>query len=232
MRILVTGATGYIGERLIETLREKDWVERIIGLDIRESPLRHTKLRFVRRDIREPLDDLFTTDGIDAVAHLAFVVPPIHDKGLMEEINKGGLRNTLDAAARAGVKQILHASSTTAYGFHPDNDKPLTEESVRFYQEMFGGEIIMDGEVAGSRNVLLRLGSGHINFYDQPPKDDGRGVLHHLGIRADDLEGLVRHMETKGFCFRKGITDLGALKYVMAAAPDGVLLELFETTAL
>ncbi len=104
-------------------------------------------------------------------------------------------------------------------------------ESVRFYQEMFGGEVILDAEVAGSRNVLLRLGSAHINFYDQPPKDSGRGVVHHLGIRADDLGELVAHMKAKGFQFRKGITDLGALKYVMAAAPDGVLLELFETTA-
>jgi len=59
MRILVTGATGYIGERLVEALRDKEWVERIVGLDIRESPLRHPKLRFLARDIREPLDDLF-----------------------------------------------------------------------------------------------------------------------------------------------------------------------------
>ena len=106
------------------------------------------------------------------------------------------------------------------------------DESVRFYQEMFGGEVIMDGEVAGSRNVLLRLGSAHINFYDQPPKDAGRGVLHHLGIRTNDLEGLVERMKAKGFEFRKEITDLGVLKYVMAAAPDNVLLELFETSAL
>ena len=129
MRILVTGATGYIGERLVEALREKEWVERIVGLDIRESPLRHPKLRFLARDIREPLDDLFETERIDTVAHLAFVVPPIHDTRLMEDINKGGLRNTLEASARAGVRQILHTSSTTAYGFHPDNDNPLTEES-------------------------------------------------------------------------------------------------------
>ena len=106
------------------------------------------------------------------------------------------------------------------------------DRSVTFYQEMFGGEVILDGDVGGSRNALLRLGSAHINFYDQPPKDSGRGVMHHLGIRTDDLAGLVQHMKAKGFEFRKEITDLGALKYVMAAAPDGVLLELFETAAL
>jgi catechol 2,3-dioxygenase-like lactoylglutathione lyase family enzyme len=106
------------------------------------------------------------------------------------------------------------------------------EESIRFYCEMFGAEIVFDVEVAGARNVLLSLGSACLNFYDQPPKDSGRGVVHHLGIRTDDLEALVRHMEERGFRFRKGITDAGPLRYVMAAAPDGVLLELFETEGL
>ncbi len=106
------------------------------------------------------------------------------------------------------------------------------DESLRFYQEMFGGEVILDAEVAGSRNVLLRLGSAHINFYDQPPKEAGRGTVHHLGIRTDDLEKLVAHMKNKGFEFRKEITDLGVLKYVMAAGPDGLLLELFQTAVL
>jgi UDP-glucose 4-epimerase len=47
----------------------------------------------------------------------------------MEEINMGGTRNILKASVKAGVKQILYTSSTCAYGFYPDNDRPLTEES-------------------------------------------------------------------------------------------------------
>jgi hypothetical protein len=39
-------------------------------------------------------------------------------------------------------------------------------------------------------------------------------------------------MEEKGFEFRKPITDLGNLKYVMAEGPDRVLLELFETESM
>ncbi len=39
-------------------------------------------------------------------------------------------------------------------------------------------------------------------------------------------------MKERGFQFRKGITDAGLFRYVMAAAPDGVLLELFETGSL
>jgi catechol 2,3-dioxygenase-like lactoylglutathione lyase family enzyme len=105
------------------------------------------------------------------------------------------------------------------------------DASIRFYREMFGAEIVLDAEVAGARNVLIRVGCAYINFYDQPPRDTGRGVVHHLGIRTDDLAGLVDHMKRRGFEFRKEITELGPLKYVMAAGPDGILLELFETDA-
>jgi hypothetical protein len=63
--------------------------------------------------------------------------------------------------------------------------------SVRFYQEMFRAEVVLDDDVAGARNVLLRLGSAYINFYDQPPKNSGRGIVHHLGIRTTDLASLV-----------------------------------------
>jgi catechol 2,3-dioxygenase-like lactoylglutathione lyase family enzyme len=103
------------------------------------------------------------------------------------------------------------------------------DESIAFYREMFGAEAVLDNEVAGARNVLLRLGDAYLNFYDQPPKDSGRGVVHHLGIRTEDLDGLVAHMRARGFAFRKSITTFGPLRYVMAQGPDGVLLELFQT---
>ena len=102
------------------------------------------------------------------------------------------------------------------------------DESIRFYREMFGAEIIFDLEMAGSRNVMIAIGSSKINFYDQPPKDQGCGVVHHLGIETDDIKALVAHMKQKGFEFKKPIKNLGVWKYVMVEAPDHVLLEVFE----
>lgn len=102
------------------------------------------------------------------------------------------------------------------------------DESLRFYQEMFGAKIIFDLEMAGARNVLISIGGGKINFYDQPPRDQGEGILHHLGIETDDLEALVEHMKKKGYHFKKTIRDYGTWKYIMAEAPDSVLLELFQ----
>jgi len=66
---------------------------------------------------------------IDTVIHAAYVLPPLHDTTLMEDINVNGTRNVLAASAQAGVRHLLYTSSTTAYGFHPDNPVPLTEES-------------------------------------------------------------------------------------------------------
>ncbi len=102
------------------------------------------------------------------------------------------------------------------------------DESIKFYKEMFGAKLLFDLEMAGARNIMIQIGTSKINFYDQPPKDLGRGTIHHLGIETDNLEALVEHMKSKGFQFRKDIRSFGPMKYVMAGAPDNVLLELFE----
>ena len=129
MNILVTGAAGYIGGIMVKRLCDKEWVDAVVGTDIHTPSFAHPKYRFEVRDIRHTMDDLFETENFDAVVHSAYVLPPIHDKGMMEEINKGGTRNVLNASVKTGVKQILYTSSATAYGFYPDNDIPLTEDS-------------------------------------------------------------------------------------------------------
>ncbi len=129
MRILVTGAAGYIGGRMVDILCEQEWVEEVIGTDINPSKHVYKNYRFLAHDIRQPLEGPFAGGEIDAIVHTAWILPPIHDKGKMEDVNKNGTRYILDFAAKNGVKQVLYTSSTTAYGFYPDNDSPLTEDS-------------------------------------------------------------------------------------------------------
>lgn len=129
MKIFLTGASGYIGNRMAEVLLKKDWVTGVVGTDISAGRINHPKYTFYQRDIRENMDDIFEKENIDAIIHAAYVLTPIHDKGKMEDINKNGSQNILSAGAKAGVRQILYLSSTTAYGFHPDNDQLLLEDS-------------------------------------------------------------------------------------------------------
>jgi catechol 2,3-dioxygenase-like lactoylglutathione lyase family enzyme len=101
-------------------------------------------------------------------------------------------------------------------------------ESIKFYKDFFGGKIILDAELAGARNVFMKIGNGRLHFYDQPPKNPGRGSIHHFGIQTDDMEGIVNNMKSKGISFKKGIVDFGFWKYIMVPAPDDILIELFQ----
>ena len=66
----------------------------------------------------------------DALVHLAFVLNPIRDEEAMYDIDVNGTFNALDAASRAGTKQVLVTSSTTAYGAWPDNPEPISEDWI------------------------------------------------------------------------------------------------------
>ncbi|MEW5734583.1 MAG: VOC family protein [Thermodesulfobacteriota bacterium] len=102
------------------------------------------------------------------------------------------------------------------------------DRSIAFYREQFLGRVVLDMEVAGARNVFMRVGTGRIHFYDQAPVHPVRGNIHHFGIQTDDIAADVARMKEKGIAFRKPVTDLGYMKYVMVPAPDDILIELFE----
>ena len=101
-------------------------------------------------------------------------------------------------------------------------------KSIEFYEAFFDGKVVLDMELAGARNVFMRVGNGRIHFYDQPPRFSGRGTIHHFGIQTDDIEAEVEKMKSQGVAFIKDITDAGFWKYIMVPAPDDILIELFE----
>ena len=102
------------------------------------------------------------------------------------------------------------------------------EASIRFYCEHFGGEVVLDAELAGARNVFIRVGQGRLHLYDQPPRTEARGAIHHFGIQTDDVAGAYERLKAAGVSTRKPVTDAGLFAYIMVPAPDGVLIELFE----
>jgi catechol 2,3-dioxygenase-like lactoylglutathione lyase family enzyme len=102
------------------------------------------------------------------------------------------------------------------------------KKTIKFYEDVFDGKVVLDMELAGARNVFMRIGKGRIHFYDQPPRFSGRGSIHHFGIQTDDIEGVVKRLKSKGVVFKKNITDAGFWKYLMVPAPDDILIELFE----
>jgi catechol 2,3-dioxygenase-like lactoylglutathione lyase family enzyme len=104
------------------------------------------------------------------------------------------------------------------------------EASIRFYTEVFDGQVVFDDTAAGARNVFIRLGSGRLHLYDQPPRHAGSGSVHHIGIQTDDIQGVLGRLAGRGVVPRKPVAEFGFWRYVMVEALDGLLIELFEVT--
>jgi nucleoside-diphosphate-sugar epimerase len=127
--VAVTGAAGLVGRHLLPVLAAHPDVERVLGLDVREPERRPRAVEFARVDIAgtelKPL-----LEGIDVVVHLAGVVDPVPDEGLMARVNVEGTRHVLDAAAAVGARRIVRISSATVYGAWPNNPVPLHEDAA------------------------------------------------------------------------------------------------------
>jgi UDP-glucose 4-epimerase len=129
-RILVTGASGYIGRTLIRRLEQEPSVEHILATDVRPLDGDYSsKVEFIRHDVTDPIHGLLRDHEINSVAHLAYILNPGRNSAAVSKVNIGGTANVLSASVMAGVKHILCFSSATVYGAHPDNPPLLTEDS-------------------------------------------------------------------------------------------------------
>ena len=129
MRILVTGAAGYVGAKLVEQLARLDDVDGIVALDCLPVSASHPKVVAFQQDIREPIADILREHGVDAVVHLAFLLRPGHNREAARRVNVDGTAQVLHDCRVAGVYRLVYLSSTTVYGARPGAEQPYTEES-------------------------------------------------------------------------------------------------------
>jgi UDP-N-acetylglucosamine/UDP-N-acetyl-alpha-D-glucosaminouronate 4-epimerase len=157
---LVTGAAGFIGSNLLQTLLELD--QQVVGLDnfatghranLQEverlvAPTQWGRFRFIEGDIRDPDACRRACEGIDFVLHqaaLGSVPRSIEDPLTTNSVNIGGFLEMLSAARSAGVKRFVYAASSSTYGDHPGLPKvesligkPLSPYAVtKFVNELY-----------------------------------------------------------------------------------------------
>jgi nucleoside-diphosphate-sugar epimerase len=131
LTVAVTGPTGTFGHGLMPLLQSDKRIAGIVGIARREfdpSAEGWTKMEYRRGDVREPeaLEGAF--EGADVVVHLAFMITGNASRQTIRAINVDGTLNAFRAAAAAGAKRFVYASSVAAYGFHSDNPVGMTEE--------------------------------------------------------------------------------------------------------
>ena len=145
MKILVTGASGFIGKHLIPVLTEKHKV-RAFGRTESESK----EVEFVKGDIRNFDSIKKALSGIDEVIHLGTVTA---GKGalLTLDTNVKGTYNLIEAAVQEKVRRIIFASSIAAYGCLSENFVPeylpIDEKHPCIPEDMYGLSKFLGEEV-------------------------------------------------------------------------------------
>jgi UDP-N-acetylglucosamine/UDP-N-acetylgalactosamine 4-epimerase len=131
---LITGAAGFIGSNLLQTLLELD--QHVVGFDnfatghrrnLQEvdssvTPAQWRRFHFVEGDIRDPDACRQACEGVDFVLHqaaLGSVPRSIEDPITTNSVNISGFLEMLVAARSAGVKRFVYAASSSTYGDHP-----------------------------------------------------------------------------------------------------------------
>ena len=132
-RVLVTGASGFLGQGLISQLAQQSDCEAVIAVDVREVPAgqRLPGITYLTQDVRDPiLAETVAAHRIDTLVHLAAIVTPGKDANRAFEysVDVEGTRNVLQACVAHGVQHIVVSSSGAAYGYHADNPAWLTED--------------------------------------------------------------------------------------------------------
>lgn len=199
LTVAVTGPTGTFGFGLMPLLEADDRIRSVVGVARRPfDPAEHGwhKMDYRRGDVRdvEGLEQAFA--GADAVVHLAFLITGTGKRETNRTVNVEGTLNAFRAAAAAGARRFIYASSAAAYGFHSDNPIGMTEEwparpalHLFYAQEKAELEALLAEESTSHPSIdlyLLRppvvLGPHTLGAKDLLP-----GPLEALGKRAAGL---------------------------------------------
>jgi dihydroflavonol-4-reductase len=138
--ILVTGATGHIGNVLVRKLLERgEKVRALIWGGEDTTPLKDLNVEQVVGDVLDPASLEPAMRGVDTVYHLAGVISIMPGRNpFVWQVNVEGTRNVLDAAQRANVRRLVYTSSIHAIARAPHG--VIMDESLGFDQNNPYGE--------------------------------------------------------------------------------------------
>lgn len=167
MRVLVTGAAGFIGSVVTEKIIDQGF--EVVALDDLSHGHRaavHPEATFVELDLldRVGIHECLQDERVDAVVHLAaeaLIDESLRDPGRFFRANVTGGLNLLDAMLAAGVQRLVFSSTAAVYGEPPT--LPITEASVLHPVNAYGESklsfermLVWYRQAHGLRHVSLR----------------------------------------------------------------------------
>src|SRR5579862_2637360 len=234
MRIVVTGAAGFLGSHLVDRLLEQG--HEVVGVDSlitgSAQNLQHlehnTSFRFLQSDVTQYIH---VNGPVDRVYHFASPASPLDFPRFPVHILKVGALGTLNALglAKAKAARLLLASTSEVYGdpqVHPQvegywgNVNPIGERSMYDEAKRCAETLFFDYW----RQHKLRIKVGRI-FNTYGPRmhpNDGRVVSNFIvqALLGRDITVFGDGVQTRSFCYVDDLID-GLIR--LMSTPDEVI---------
>lgn len=229
-RVLVTGGSGFLGQYLVQRLKELG--EEVYILDILEPEIRgHC---FIQGDIRNLEICLRATEGVSTVYHNVAQVPLIKNQHLFRSVNILGTQNILEASYVNNVEHFVYTSSSAVFGLPSlmpanSNDSEFFLSPVEGYgRTKLEGERLVQSYIGKIKNTsIVRprtiLGPGRLGIFsilfewiseglDIFVFDNGEKPYQFIHV-TDLTNGIVAAGNVSGHgVFNLGANDFGLLR--------------------
>lgn len=192
MTTLVTGGAGFIGTALVRALVNDGEHVNVIDTGDR-SPLSRVSCASSGRSVMDSYELSQAVDGVDVVYHLAAIASvqrSMTDPLEVARVNAEGTLRVVAAAARAGVRRVVLASSSAVYGRlvrppHSESDLPMPASpyaASKLAAEVYASTV---GAALGVGTTSLRL----FNVYGPGQPSDGEYAAVVPAFASAALEG-------------------------------------------
>ncbi|HJL18075.1 MAG TPA: NAD-dependent epimerase/dehydratase family protein [Sandaracinaceae bacterium LLY-WYZ-13_1] len=213
--VLVTGASGFLGARLVEALGDAGVPAR--GLGHRRAPPRCAE--GMRGDLRDPALRRRAVRGASAVVHCAALLDPVPSEREADEVNHRATVALAREAAEAGCRAFLFVSSQAALGWQPRaglqrEDAPARPTTAYGRSKRAAERALLAMDLGRTRRCVLRpptvYGPGERrNFlalaraaatgvFPVPGRGDNRMSFCHLDNAVEAIRFALSHPDATG----------------------------------
>ncbi|GAA1000910.1 NAD-dependent epimerase/dehydratase family protein [Subtercola frigoramans] len=246
MRIAVTGGSGKLGRTVVDSLREAG--HEVFNLDV--AGPRESTIRVDFTNYGETLDALLGVndrhDGVDALVHLAAIpAPGIHSDVATFDNNMLSTFHVLHAARRAGITNIVTASSETVLGlpfdapppYIPvDEEYPARPESVYSLTKHLEEQLAIELTRWSPELKIVALRFSNVMYeedYAEFPSFDADARLRKWNLwgyidSRDGAQAVLKALEFEGTGFERFI--IAAADTVMSRSNSELVAEVFPDT--
>lgn len=227
-KVLVTGASGFIGQHLIKRLTRDGIAIRALIHNDKSRTLFPPGIELIQGDIRDQKQVKRTTEGQDTIFHLAGKAHALselqEDERDYQSINLDGTRNLLEAAWTGGIQNFIFFSSVKAMGEETEATRCLDESVLPQPLTAYGRSklaaeqlVLTEGKRSGFHAVCLRLplvyGPGNKGnlfrmirmidkgFFPPFPKVENLRSMVHIENVIEAALHVSKHPKASGQCY-------------------------------